>query len=219
MNDDAFDADDLLAWKNALVDDLKRVSARDRWGLALMAVGWVHLAFFLVNQLLFSRHDPSDAHFVGLWVLEVAAVVGTVRLVAGRGWYRATPLAGVIARVWATFLILAFSAATLNSLFGASADWFKLVWCTLSSFGFATTAWLLSPWFLVSAFQMYFTGLLMVAHPGWAYLIHGVSWCLALQGIGLVLEWRRIRGLFPAAGSAAEPLVGLGVGAVPGDRQ
>jgi hypothetical protein len=207
MNDDSFDSTEPLAWKTLLVDDLKRVAARDRWGLALMAVGWVHLAFFLVNQLLFSWDDPSDAHFVGLWVLEVAAVVGTIRLVAGPGWHRATPLAGIIVRVWATFLILSFSVATLNSLSGGTIDWFKLAWCTLSSFGFATMAWLLSVWFLVPAFQMYFTGLLTVTHPGLSYLIHGASWCLALQAIGLVLELRRARGLLDPE-SAAKSLVG-----------
>jgi hypothetical protein len=208
MNDDTLDPTDPMAWKTFLVDDLRRVAARDRWGLALMAVGWVHLGFFLVNQLLFSWDDPSDAHFVGLWVLEVAAVVGTIRLVAGRGWHRASPLAGIVVRVWATFLILSFSVATLNSLTGGTIDWFKLAWCTLSSFGFATMAWLLSPWFLVPAFQMYFTGLLTVVHPGLSYLIHGASWCLALQAIGLVLERRRARGHLDP-GSAAEPLVGV----------
>src|ERR1044072_4154283 len=89
------------AWKAALLDDFGRVAARDRWGLALMAVGWVHLAFFLVCQVLLSRNDPHDVHFVGLWILEIAAVVGTVRLIAGRGWYRASPLGGIVVRVWA----------------------------------------------------------------------------------------------------------------------
>jgi hypothetical protein len=194
-----------LLWKAALVDDFARVAARDRWGPALMAVGWVHLGFFLVNQLLFWRHDPHDSHFVTLWILEVAATVGCFRLVAGRGWYRSTPMAGIVVRVWATFLILCFSVATLNSLSGPAADWFKLPWCTLSSFGFATMAWLLSSWFLVFAFQMYFTGLLMAFHPDSSYLIHGLSWWLALQAIGVALERRRARSGRPSAATGPTP--------------
>jgi hypothetical protein len=193
MRDKSPASTDPIVWKAALVDDFGRVAARDRWGLALLAVGWIHLGFFLVNQLLFWRHDPHDSHFVALWFLEVAAVVGSFRLVAGRGWHRSTPLAGIVVRVWATFLILCFSVATLNSLSGPAADWFKLPWCTLSSFGFATMAWLLSSWFLVFAFQMYFTGLLIALHPGSSYLIHGLSWWLALQAIGVALERRRAR--------------------------
>ena len=34
------------------------------------------------------------------------------------------------------------------------------------------------------------TSLLIARHPGSAYLIYGVSWCLALNGVGAVLERR-----------------------------
>ena len=87
--------------------------------------------------------------------------------------------------------MLAFNSASLNSLTGWTVDWFKLTWMTLGSFGFAIMAWVVSPWFLVVAVQMYGTGMLMYRFPEWAYILHGVSWCLALQGIGLVLERMR----------------------------
>jgi hypothetical protein len=40
---------------------------------------------------------------------------------------------------------------------------------------------------------MYFTGLLMVRFPGQNYTIYGLSWWVAFQGIGWVLERRRGR--------------------------
>lgn len=99
--------------------------------------------------------------------------------------------------MWATFFILAFSVAMSNNLTGWTLDWFKLVWTTLSSFGFATMAWLLHPSFLVFAFQVYFTCLVMVQLPGWSYLILGVSWCVASQAPGLVLERSGARTIEP----------------------
>ena len=65
-------------------------------------------------------------------------------------------------------------------------------------------AWLLSLWFLVPAFQMYFTGLLIASHPELSYLIHGISWWAALQGIGWVLERRRARRMAALAASAED---------------
>ena len=175
-----------------LKTDLARVAARDRWSRALLLIGWEHLAFSLVYQAFYRPGPRLDGRFtISLWVAEVVAVIVTMRLVSGKGWHRSTPLAGVIVRVWATFLILSFNLASLNGLTGFGVDWFKLVWCTLGSFGFATMAWLLTPWFLIPAFQMYFTGLLMAHYPSLAYVIHGTSWCLALQAIGLILERRR----------------------------
>lgn len=199
-------ASPLTRWKSELVADLERVALRDRWGLALMILGWVHLAIFLTCQILFTIGDRYHTHYVGLWGLEFFINLGVIRRVAGPGWVRASPLGGVIVRVWATFLILSFNVASLNSLTGFSIDWFKPVWATLSSFGFATTAYLVSTWYFVPAVQMYFTGLSMVAFPEWQYLIYGVSWWATFQGIGLTLESRRGRRIqqFP---SRFEPTV------------
>jgi hypothetical protein len=180
-------------WKAALVADLERVALRDRWGLALMAVGWVHLGFFLVCQALYSAGDRRSLHFLSLWALEFAANLYAIRRVAGPGWHRSTPLAGVLVRVWATFLILSFNVASLNTLTGFQVDWFKPVWGTLSTFGFATTAYLVNVRYFVPAVLMYFTGLIMVELPDWNYLIYGLSWWATFQGIGAILERRRAR--------------------------
>lgn len=186
-------ANPLTRWKSELVADLERVAVRDRWGLALMILGWIHLAVFLTCQVLYTSGDRRNVHFLGLWGLEFLANLWVLRRVAGPGWYRASPLGGVLVRIWATFLILSFNVATLNSLTGFSIEWFKPVWATLSTFGFAATAYLVNVWYFVPAVQMYFTGLSMTVLPQWQYLIYGVSWWASFQGIGLVLEARRNR--------------------------
>ncbi len=177
-----------------LVAEVARVAATQHWGQALMAIGWVHLAIFAACQALYRPEILTDLRHPGLWALEFAAAVGVMRLAAGPSWWRATPLAGVIARVWLTFAILAFNSATLNTLTGWNLDWFKLSWCGLSSFGFATMAWLLGPRWLIPAVGMYLTGLLMVRWPAWHYAIYGISWWATLQAIGWILERRRRKG-------------------------
>ena len=183
---------ELASYYPALVADLKRVALRDRWGLGLMAIGWIHLAFFTINQYFYVPNDSHAMISVSLWVAEILSVWFAFRLICGKGWSRQTPLAGILFKVWMTFLILAFNAALQNSLTGWSSDWFKLSWMTLSSFGFATMAWVLSPWYLVIAVEMSLTGMLMYRFPQWAYVFHGISWWLALHGIGIILERMRV---------------------------
>ncbi len=194
-----------IAWKSAFVAELDRTSTRDRWGLALIAVGWIHLALFLACQAVYDPNVESDPRHLGLWLVELTVSLAAIRLISGRGWYRASPAAGLIVRIWGTFLILTFNVATYNSLTGWELDWFKPVWTTLSTFGFATMAWLIDLRFLIVAVQMYFTGLLMVRFPEWNYLIYGLSWWAALQALGLTLEQRRRRLLAPPHRPASEP--------------
>jgi hypothetical protein len=197
-------------WRYLLLADLTELALRRSWGAAVMAVGWVHLAFFLVCQVVYSVGVRASGPSLLLWSLEIAAVLGAIRFVAGPRWLHDSPTITLIVRIWATFLILSFNIATLNTLTGWTLDWFKPVWCTLASFGFATMAWLFGYRFLFPAFQMYFTGLLMVQFPEWNYLIHGASWCAALQWIGWDMTQRRARLLAvrdtisSGAGSAVE---------------
>jgi hypothetical protein len=182
---------ELKAWRAGLAADLHRVAVRDRWGRALIAIGWLHLAVFLACQLLVWKAILGGAPYLALWSLELLGMFVIFRRIAGRGWVHRTPMAGVVLRIWVTFLILAFNAMSLNNLTGWSIVWFKPAWATLSSFGFATMAWLVSPWFLLAAVQMYFTGLLMALNNETGYLVYALSWWVALQAIGLVLERRR----------------------------
>jgi hypothetical protein len=192
--------DDLAAYHSELRSDLLRVAIRDRWDRALMALGWLHLAFFATNQWAAMALNAKWPHMI-LWPGEVAAVVLLLRRMIGPGWWRSTPLAGVLMRVWITFLIIDFNAVTLNALTGIDEfRWYFFVWAGLSTFGFATTAWICGPWFLVPAVVMYFVGLAMVRWIEWSFLMHGVAWCGILQGIGLwiFLERRRRMAVDPS---------------------
>lgn len=177
----------------AWVADLQRVAARDHWGLALIGVGFVHLAAFLGCQAMHDWGDRRGWHYLVVWGLEFLAVLLVLRKIAGRGWIRATPLAGVIARVWGTVLILSFNLASMNTLSGLGHEWFKPVLCTVAAFGFMMMAYLVHAWFFAAAVQMYFTGLIMLHYIDFSYLIHGLSWWAILLTLGGSLEWQRRR--------------------------
>jgi hypothetical protein len=183
-------------WKAAIGAELNRaiVCGGGRWSRALLVVAWIHLATFAACQVL---HDPlveRDVRHLILWVVELAAVILAMRRVAGLGWFWSSPAINVIARLWATFLILSFNVATLNALTGWESLWFKACWGTLSTFLFAVMAWLFTPKFLIPAVQMYFTALLMARFPAWNNLVYGVSWWLALAGTASVVRKRERAG-------------------------
>lgn len=183
---------DSYSWRAILHQEIGKTIAQRRLGPGIILIGWVHLATFTACQAIVDSAVASDPRHAGLWALDILGSLIALRLIAGKGWYRDTPAAGLLVRVWGTVLVLAFSLATLNALSGWNHDWFKPPWATLSSFGFAMMAWLFDLRFLLFAVQMYATGLLMIALPNWNYAIFGVSWWFALQILGLLL-WRASR--------------------------
>ena len=78
----------------------------------------------------------------------------------------------------------------LNELLGWEMRWYKPAWGTLSTFYFASLAWLFTPRLFIPAVQMYFTALLMVRFRDADNLIYGVSWWLALMGIAYRVRLR-----------------------------
>ena len=177
----------------AWVADLDRVAVRDRWGLALAAVGCVHLGFFATCEVMHASGDRNNWHYPALWLAEIATMLAVLAAIAGRGWVRSTPLAGLIARVWGTVLILSLSVTSMNAIAGFELEWFKPVLCTVATFGFMMMAYLISAWFFAAAVWMSLTGVLMVNALDYGYLIHGVSWWAVLVAIGATLEVRRRR--------------------------
>ena len=146
----------------------------------------------LICQNLYGQGDRAESHFLPLWGVDLVVATLIFRRVLFRPSQGEVPtLLALVARIWITFLILAFSAASLNSLIGFETDWFKAMWATLSTFGFATMAWIFHLKFLVPAVQMSLTALLIARYPDYAYGIYGVSWCIALNAVGLALERRR----------------------------
>ena len=175
------------------VAQLYSVALSDRWGLALIGVGWAHVVIFLICQFLYGRGDRAEGHFLPLWGLDLIVTFLILRRsLVGPSRAPIPTLLPLIARTWITFLILTFSAAMLNKLVGFETDWFKALWATLSTFGFAMMAWIFHLKFLVPAVQMSLTAMLIARYPGFAYGIYGVSWCLALNTVGISLERRRL---------------------------
>ncbi len=176
--------------------DFERVirdARSNRLGIGLLIVGWFHLVIFGSCDLLYNRGDRSALHFFALWVLDVLLTFMVFRQripsIASLGSARSFRVA---LRVWITFAILCLTSATLNTITGFQVDWFKISWAMLSTFGFATMAWIFHPAFLIPAVQMSITALLIASHPGHAYAIFGVSWFVVFQGFGLLLERSRL---------------------------
>lgn len=180
------------------VAELYAVALRDHWGIALILVGWVHFGIFLICQYLYGTGDRAEGHFLPLWGLDLTlSVLIARRFLVGTDRGPIPSLFLLTSRVWVTFLILTFSTASLNALVGFETDWFKAVWSTLSTFGFAMMAWIFHLKFLVPAVQMSLTALLIARFPNIAYLLYGLSWCLALNSVGVSLERRRFRATAP----------------------
>jgi hypothetical protein len=142
---------------------------------------------------LYGQGDRAESHFLPLWGLDLLmSIVIFRRFLVGPSRGPIPHLLPLVARIWITFLILTFSTAMINSLVGFETDWFKALWATLSTFGFATMAWIFHLKFLVPAVQMSLTAMLIARYPEFAYGIYGVSWCLALNTVGISLERRRL---------------------------
>jgi hypothetical protein len=184
------------AWKNVLREELDRtlVNGNGRWSRALMAVAWIHLLAFVVCHTLHSPGHESDPRHILVWSIELVAVFLAMRAFAGKGWFWSPPAIHLVGRLWLTLLILSFSLSTLNATIGWETLWFKAAWGTLSSFFFATLAWLITARFLFLAVQMYFTALLMARFMDWNNLIYGVSWWLALMEIAWAVRKREREG-------------------------
>lgn len=178
-------------------DELLLSIHRDRWGLGLMVVAWIHLGTFLACEALFVSGDRRAVWYMSLWGFELFSVVMVMRrVVTANGRRKAPQLIGLLARVWITFLILKLNAVSLNQLMGMpdmAHEWFKPMWGTLGTFAFAMMAWLTTPWFLVLAVQMSLTAMLIVKIPEHAYLIYGLSWFIAINVVGLGLERARLK--------------------------
>lgn len=174
---------DLEQWKQGLIAEFESTLSRRRMARGLECVAGIHLASFVLCQVIYVPQGPADLRHPLLWLLELLAILGCLRSTLGRGWIRSSTAINLVAKLWISFLILSFNVVSLNALAGFEQPWFRPVWGTLSSFLFASLAWLFSPLFLIPAVQMWATGLLMANLTDWGFLIYGVSWALALLGI------------------------------------
>jgi hypothetical protein len=179
-------------WKAMVREEIDQAIVRGdgRWSRALTAVACIHLLAFVICHSLHSPTRGADPRHILVWFIELVAVFVAMRIFAGKGWFWSPQSIHFVGRLWLTLLILSFSLSTLNATIGWETLWFKAAWGTLSSFFFATLAWLITPRFLFLAVQMYMTALLMARFMHWNNLIYGVSWWLALIEVAWVVRRR-----------------------------
>ena len=192
------------SWKALLRQEIDQALNRGggRWSRALMTIAWIHLVAFVVCHSMHSPRQESDPRHILVWFIELVSVFVAMRLVVGKGWFWSPEAIHFVGRLWLTLLILSFSLSTLNATIGWQTLWFKAAWGTLSSFFFATLAWLITPRYLILAVQMYVTALLMARFMDWNNLIYGVSWWLALMEIAWIVRRRERQGAETPHGGA-----------------
>jgi hypothetical protein len=164
--------------------------ARQRnFGLALALIGWLHLlAFSLCYYLTIAREYHEAGAYLAIWVGELCGVLLVVRLCGGpRPAARPSPLARFTARVWISYLLLAFNLCSMNTLRGHRLFEFFPATASLASFGFLMMTFTVSPRFFAAVLVMFASGLLMAAYLTHAYLIFALAWWLVLNGTGLHL--------------------------------
>jgi hypothetical protein len=163
--------------------------ARDRrLGLALLLVGWLHLAAFSLCYALTVVWDYHDsAGYLAVWVAELAGVGLIFWLCRVPAPAAPSPLARFVVRVWFAYFVLAFNLGTLNTLRGHRLFELFPAMASLASFGFLVMTFAVNRRFFAAVLVMFTAGLLMAAYLLTAYLIFAVAWWLVLQGVGLSL--------------------------------
>lgn len=168
--------------------------ARERnWGMALLLVGWLHLAAFSFCYYLTIVQNYHDSPgYLSVWIGELCGMWLIFRLCSGRRPADVPPqsLEQFIRRVWIAYFILAFNLGSMNTLRGH--DMFELfpAMASLASFAFIMMSVVIDWRFFGAVVVMFAGGLLMAANLLHAYLIFAVAWWAVLNAIGLQL-WRK----------------------------
>jgi len=173
----------------AQLKQLNRLARRQRWGLSLLLVSWLHLlAFSLCDYLTVARGYHEAAGYLMIWACELCGAGLIFRLCSGpRPAEAPPPLARFVVRVWLAHFVLAFNLCTMNTLRGHRLFELFPAMASLASFAFLVMTIAVSRRFFAAVLVMFAAGLLMSAYLLRAYLIFALAWWLVLNGIGWVL--------------------------------
>jgi hypothetical protein len=142
------------AWQQ-LRKELIEIGLTQKWPEALALIGVVHLVASLICHILYRYVQTIAAGpYLLIWSVQLTTNLWIIRKLVGKGWAKSSPLIGILARIWATFLIISFSATSYSEMSADQANnfnWFKPVWASLSCFAWAVTAWIVNPWFVLAA--------------------------------------------------------------------
>lgn len=166
-------------------------TARERrWGLALLILGWWHLASFLACYYLTAVVDyHGSLGYLAIWLGELCGLGLIFRLCGGPrpATCPATALELWVRRVRIAYFVLAFNLGSLNTLRGHAMYEFFPAIASLASFAFLMLSFVLDRRFYIATLAMFASGLLMAAFFQHAYLIFAVAWWGVLECIGLTL--------------------------------
>jgi hypothetical protein len=169
-------------------DQLADTARQRRWGLALLLVGWLHLATFgACYYLTIARDYHGAAGYLALWLSELCGMWLIFRLCGGRRQSAAMPLELFVRRVWIAYFFLVFNLGSLNTLRGHQMFEFFPASASLASFAFIMLTLVVNLQFFGAVVVMFAAGLLMAAHLHHAFLIFAIAWWLVLTGIGAKL--------------------------------
>ncbi len=181
--------------------ELAQTASERNWGLALLLVGWLHLAAFaLCWYLTIARNYHDSAGYLAIWISELVGMGLIFRLCGGKRASQPAPLEILVRRVWIAYFVLAFNLGSLNTLRGHAMFEFFPAMATLASFAFLFMSIIISRRFFGAVLVMFGSGLLMAAQLTHAYLIFGLAWWLVLNVLGTVLWLDRRRWLLAARG-------------------
>ena len=183
-----------LAWQQ-LRKELIEIGLTKRWPEALAMIGAVHLVASLICHILYRYVQTIAAGpYLLIWSVQLTTNLWIIRKLVGKGWAKSSPLIGILARIWATFLIISFSTTSYSEMSADQANnfnWFKPVWASLSCFAWAVTAWIVNPWFVLAAVWTWAMGWAMIFWIKDAYLIYGLAWSVLLWIIAAILIRQR----------------------------
>ncbi len=171
------------------------ILARKRnWGLALIIIGWLHLAAFLACYyitIVLDYHEPLP--YLSIWFGELLGMWVIFRVTCGQrpADLPVTSLEMFIRRVWIAYFLLAFNLGSLNTLRGHVMFEFFPAFASLASFAFIMMSIVIDWRFFGAVLVMFFSGLLMAAFLFHGFLIFALVWWLVLNCIGGQLLWVR----------------------------
>ena len=182
--------------KEQMLGQLEATAAARNWALALAVVGWLHLGVFVSCHYLSSVRDYHyPPVFAALWAAELMGVAAAFRLCGGRRGPKPAiqPIERLVRRIWGAYFVLAVSVTMLNGTAGHTHFVLLPAIASLASFAFIMMTVLVTWRFFGAVLVMFASGLLMAAHPHYAYVIFGVAWWFVLERIAMMLWQNRRR--------------------------
>jgi hypothetical protein len=175
---------------------LAQMARERRWGIALAAIGWLHLLAFSVCYYLTIVQDyHGSAGYLAIWIAELLGIGLIFRLCGGPTKSDPVPLELFIRRVWIGYFLLAFNLGSLNTLRGHQMFEFFPAMASLASFAFLVMSIVIHWRFILAVLVLFVSGLFMAAFLLHAYLIFALAWWLVLNVIGAGLWLRRRTGV------------------------